>query len=443
MNRPFKYIVVSVSTMLVALILGGSLVGQSRSTTAETGTPYHHLSVYAEVLGKIKSDYVEEPDMKNVTLGAINGLLVSIDPFASYLNAEQYKQYVKDKELKRAGVGLVLSRKYGYEINIVDAIPGTPADKAGLSTGDILESLNGIQTRDMPLAFAELLLEGDPGTTVDVTVLRLRKPEPTTIKLTRAEIKPAPVTSKMLDAQTGLIQVHNLNEGKAAEVAAAVRSLTNQGAKRLVLDLRHDAVSSVEEGVAVANLFLDKGTIATVQGQKVPKKSFEADPSKAIYAGPLVVLTNRGTLGAAEVVAAALTDNKRAQVVGERTFGDAAVRRAVPTEDGGAVLLAVAKYYSPAGKAIQDNPVVPAFMVNDIDGESIDDDAEETPAQTPAEPAAKKPGEDPVLKKGLEVLNGTAVPDAVRDAARNAPIPVAPKTDSTAPTVPATPPHQK
>ena len=156
-----------------------------------------------------------------------------------------------------------------------------------------------------------------------------------------------------------------------------------------------------------------------------------------------MVLTNRGTLGAAEVVAAALTDNKRAQVVGERTFGDAAVRRAVPTEDGGAVLLAVAKYYSPAGKAIQDNPVVPAFMVNDIDGESIDDDAEETPAQTPAEPAAKKPGEDPVLKKGLEVLNGTAVPDAVRDAARNAPIPVAPKTDSTAPTVPATPPHQK
>jgi carboxyl-terminal processing protease len=444
MNRPFKYIVVSLSAILVALILGGSLVGQSRVASTESGTPYRHLSVYSEVLGKIKSDYVEEPDMKNVTLGAINGLLVSIDPFASYLNAEQYKQYVKDKELKRAGVGLVLSRKYGYEINIVDAIPGSPADKAGLSTGDILESLNGIQTRDMPLAFADLLLEGDPGTTVDLTVLRLRKPDPTTIKLTRVEIKPALVVAKMIDAQTGLIQVRNLNAGKSAEVAAAVKDLTNQGAKRLVLDLRSDAVSSVEEGIPVANLFLEKGTIATLQGQKVPKQSFEADPSKTIYTGPLVVLTNRGTLGAAEIVAAALTDNKRAQVVGERTFGDAAIRKAIPTEDGGAVLLAVAKYYSPAGKAIQDTPVVPAFMVNDIDGESIDEDEEEAPAQTPEHAAPnKKSGEDPVLKKALDVLNGTATPDSVKEAAKTSPQPAKPKTDETSPTVPDNPPHQK
>jgi carboxyl-terminal processing protease len=441
MNRPFKYIVVSLSAILVALILGGSLVGQSRVASAESGTPYRHLSVYAEVLGKIKSDYVEEPDMKNVTLGAINGLLVSIDPFASYLNAEQYKQYTKAKELKRASVGLVLSRKYGYEINIVDAIPGSPADKAGLSTGDILESLNGIQTRDMPLAFAELLLEGDPGTTVDLTVLRLRKPDPTTIKLTRTEIKPAPVVAKMVDAETGLIQVHNLNEGKSAEVAAAVKDLTRQGAKRLVLDLRSDAVSSVEEGVAVANLFLEKGTIATLQGQKVPKKSFEADPLKTIYTGPLVVLTNRGTLGAAEIVAAALADNKRAQVVGERTFGDAAVRRAVPTEDGGAVLLAIAKYSSPAGKAFQDTPVAPAFMVNDVEGEPIDEE-EESPAQTPA-PATRKPGDDPVLKKALDVLNGTATPDAAKDAAKTATQSPKPKTGETLPTAPEIPPHQK
>jgi carboxyl-terminal processing protease len=433
MNRAFKYIVVSVSTILVALILGGSLVGQNRVASTETGTPYRHLSVYAEVLGKIKSDYVEEPDMKNVTLGAINGLLISIDPFASYLSAEQYKQYSKEKDLKRAGVGLVLSRKYGYEINVVDAIPGSPADKAGLSTGDIVESLNGIQTRDMPLAFADLLLEGDPGTTVDLTVLRLRKPDPTTIKLTRAEIKPAPVVTKMVDDQTGLIQVHNLAAGKSAEVAAAVKDLTKRGAKRLVLDLRHNAVSSVEEGVAVANLFLDKGTIATVQGQKYPKRSFEADPSKMIYSGPLVVLTNRGTLGAAEIVAAALADNKRAQVVGERTFGDAAVRKAVPTEDGGAVLLAVAKYYSPSGKAIQDNPVVPAFMVNDIDGESIDEDEEEAPEQAPAV-APKKSGEDAVLKKALEVLNGTATTDAAKAAQKS-------NGERTMPAVPAIPPN--
>jgi carboxyl-terminal processing protease len=222
-------------------------------------------------------------------------------------------------------------------------------------------------------------------------------------------------------------------------VAAAVKDLTRQGAKRLILDLRHDAVNSVEEGITVANLFLEKGTIATLQGQKVPKQTFEADPAKTIYQGPLVVLTNRGTLGAAEIVAAALIDNKRAQGVGERTFGDAAVRKAIPTEDGGAVLLAVAKYYSPAGKAIQDNPIVPAFMVNDIDGESADEDEEEAPAPAAAPAAPKKPGEDPVLKKALEVLNGTAT----IEASKTVPQPPKPKTDETSPTVPDNSPHHK
>jgi carboxyl-terminal processing protease len=407
MNRAFKYVVVSVSALLVTLILGGSLLGQSPQGASDGASPYRHLSVYAEVLAKIKSDYVEEPDMKNVTLGAVNGLLVSIDPFASYLSADQFQQYTKAKALKRAGVGLVLSRKYGYEINIVDAIPGSPADKASLATGDIVESINGIQTRDMPLAMADLLLEGDPGTSVDLTVMRLRKSESATVKLVRADIKPLPVVARMIDDQTGLVQVHSLTTGKAAEVAAAVKDLEKRGAKRLVLDLRHDAVSSPMEGVAVANLFLEKGTIATLQGQKQPKQSFEADPALDIFKGPLVVLTNRGTLGAAEIAAAALADNKRAQVVGERTFGDAAVRRAIPTEDGGAVLLAVAKYYSPAGKSFQDTPVVPAFLVNDVDGTTTGDEEEEEPAAEPNIPA-KKPGEDAVLKKALDVLNGTA-----------------------------------
>ncbi len=295
MNRAFKYVVVGVSSLLVALILAGSLVGQSRQAAEDPSAPYRHLSVYAEVFAKIKSDYVEEPDMKNVTLGAINGLLVSIDPFASYLNADQYQQYMQAKQLQRASVGLVLSRKYVYDINVVDAIPGSPADKAGFSTGDMIDSINGIQTRDMPLAFADLLLEGDPGTTVDVTVLRLRKPDPVTIKLTRAEIKSPPLVARMADDQTGLVQIYELNAGAADRVAAAVKDLEKRGARRLVLDLRHDTVGAEDEGIALANLFLDKGTIATLQGQKFPKQTFEAGPSKRIFSGPVVVLTNRGT----------------------------------------------------------------------------------------------------------------------------------------------------
>lgn len=404
MNSRFQYMLVTISGLLVALLLVGVLFGQNR--TAPATDPYRHLNVLTEVLAKIKSDYVEEPDMKSVSLGAVNGLLVSMDPFACYLNADQYKQYLKTLENPRAGVGLILSRKYGYEIGVVDAIPGSPADKAGLTTGDIIEAINGIQTRDMPLAFADVLLHGEPGTTVELTVLRLSRPEPVKVTLTRAVVTPPALASKMLDGETGYVEVVDLRAGKAAAVAAAVRELTAKGARKLVLDLRHSAMSVPEEGVALANLFLDKGAIATLEGQKVKKQVFEADAAKAVFRGPLVVLTNRGTSGAAEVAAAALAANKRAEIVGERTYGDAALRKAVPTGDGGAVLLAVAKYYTPEGKAISETSVLPQHQVADFEPQTFDED---TPgAAAPAAQDLRQPErkEDAVLKKALEILAG-------------------------------------
>lgn len=345
--------------------------------------------------------------MKNVTLGAINGLLVSVDPFSSYLNAEQYKRYQKTLADPKAGVGLLLSRKYGYEIGIVDAIPGSPADKAGLSTGDIIEAINGISTRDMPLAYADVLLHGDPGSTVELTILRLRKPEPAKVVLTRAVVTPPAVEFRMVDKETGLILVNDLSKGKSAKVRESIASLEKQGAKKLVLDLRHSALSDPEEGVALANLFIDKGTLSSLSGQKHARQVFEADAAKVAWKGPLVVLTNRGTAGAAEIAAAAILDNKRASVVGERTYGNAALRKAVSTEDGGAVLLAVAKYYSPSGKAIQDASVTPSVAVADTDVAEAPDEDQPAPAAPEQKPATK--GEDAILKKGLEVLQSGVV----------------------------------
>jgi carboxyl-terminal processing protease len=397
MSSRFKYIVVTLSSILVTLMLVGAVLGQS--TPSPSSDPYRHIDVYTEVFAKIKSDYVEEPDMNSVTLGAINGLLVSIDPFASYLSADQYKQYKKVLENPKAGVGLILSRKYGYEIGIVDAIPASPADKAGLATGDIIEAINGISTRDMPLAFADVLLHGEPGSTVELTVLRLRRPEPVKITMTRTNLKPPAPASKMLDGQVGYIQVNDLGPGRVKELAGMVQALEKQGMKKLVLDLRHCATSAPEEGIALANLFIAKGTLGWVAGQKFPKQTFDADPSKVIYRGPLAVLTNRGTTGAAEIAAAALLDSKRAEIVGERTYGDAAIRKAVATEDGGAVLLAVAKYYSPSGKAIQDNSVTPVYPVLDMEPDSGEEQDRST--EQPA-----RPQEDLILKKALEVLSG-------------------------------------
>ena len=157
MNRRFQFLFVSSSLLAVVMLLVGVKLGRSASNSDD---PYKHFSVFSEVITRIKSDYVEEPDMKNVTLGALNGLLESIDPFASYLNADQYKQYQATKGAAKANVGLLLSRRFGY-VSVVDSVPGSPAAKAGLHTGDMLETIKGISTRDMPLAFAEMLLMGD------------------------------------------------------------------------------------------------------------------------------------------------------------------------------------------------------------------------------------------------------------------------------------------
>jgi len=395
MPSRWKGLILGFSICLAALLLVGAVLDKPASDV-----PYKHLAVFTEVLRRIKSDYVEEPDLKSVTLGAINGLLQAIDPFASYLNAEQYKEYVKQKDALKGEVGLVLSWKFGY-LGVVGVVPGSPAARAGLVTGDMVETIRGIATRDMPLAYAELLLRGKPGTTVEISVLSLRQQEPRRITLTRALIEVPPLAWKLLADQVGYLQVTTLMPGKAAEAAGALRDLDKQGAARLVLDLRNCATGGPEEGIALANLFLEKGLISYLEGQRVSRQEFKADPAKVLWRKPLVVITNRGTAGGAEVAAAALLDHKRAEVVGEPTYGNAAVRKPVNLDDGGAIILAVAKYYSPSGKAIQDARVTPSVQM--IESEPVPESEEEEPGP-PQPEQAPKPEEDRLLQKAIEVL---------------------------------------
>lgn len=405
MNRRLRVTVVSLSTVLVAMLLMGAVMGRS----AGPDDPYPHLSVYAEVLSRIKSEYVEEPDIKNVTLGAVNGMLEAIDPFASYLNPDQYKQYTRMQEARKAGVGLLISKKFGY-VGVVDVIPGTSAARAGLATGDMIEAINGIATRDMPLAYAEILLQGEPGSNVEMSVLRVRKPEPTKITLTRAVVRHPSVTSKLMSDGIGLVQVPVLDQARVKETAAAVEQLQKQGAKRLILDLRNNGSGRPEEGVALANLFLEKGMITWLEGQRTERKNYEAEPGRQITKLPIALLTNRGTAAGAEVAAAALLDNKRAEVIGERTYGDAAVRKAITMDDGSAVILSVAKFYAPSGKAIQDTGVTPGIMVTDFE---VPDTEEDDSAAAP--PAPRKEADDPILKRAVEFFTkGTQAASAAQ-----------------------------
>ena len=398
MNSRIKWFVVIGSTCLAIVLLIGSVFGQSADQKNDI---YKHLNVFSDVVAHIKNDYVEEPDMKAVTLGALNGMLEAVDPFASYLNADQYHDYLKNKDVKRPDVGLVLSKKFGY-LGVLDSIPGTPAAKAGLVTGDMIESIKGITTRDMPLAYARMMLEGDLGEAVDLSVVRVRRPEPTTITLNRTNIVLPPVESKMLDEKTGYINIDALSAALVSDTKTAIQALQKKGAQRLVIDVRDCGTGSPEDGIALANLFLDKGEITYLTGQRYPQKVFNADPAKAVTTLPVAVLTNGGTAGAAEFLAAAIQDDKRGQVVGERTHGDAGLLQAITMEDGGAIILTVAKYYTPGGKAIQDM-VVPATLMREPEAQ-VEYDDNGLPIPSPQDEQQKKTENDPVVKKALEIL---------------------------------------
>lgn len=396
MSSRLKYSIVSASTGLTVLLLIGSVLGQG----ASPDDTYKHIGVFTDVVSRIKTEYVEEPDMKSVTLGALNGMLEAIDPFASYLNADQYKDYLKNRDSQRADVGLILSKKFGY-VAVVDVVAGSPAAKAGFSTNDMIESIQGVATRDMPLAYANLLLQGDPGTTIEMGVVRVERPDPQTVKLVRANRVIAPVDNRLIGGQVGYLKPGALTSATLRETSAAIEKLQKDGAQKLILDLRDTAVGGPQEGMALANFFLNKGRMTYLQGQRVARQNFDADPSKAIATLPLIVLTNRGTANGAEIAVAALKDNQRAQIVGERTYGDASLRKAITMDDGSAIILSVAKYYSADGKAIQDNGVTPQVQVAQAD---VTPEVDENGEPLPPDPNEKKIPEDPILKKALDLF---------------------------------------
>jgi carboxyl-terminal processing protease len=401
MHSRVKVGVVLFSTLLVILMLIGGLLGQS---TASDG-PYRQLAVYSEVLSRIRSDYVEEPDLKSVTVGALHGLLESLDPFSSYLSPEQYARYQKRKTQGNADLGLALSKRFGY-VAVISAIPGGPAARGGLQSGDIIEAIDGDSTREMSLEEVRTVLAGKPGSSVTLSVVRVRRGEPQKMALKREVVAAPPVTRKMVEAGIGYLNIDGFPQGRAREIAAHAQQLLNAGAERLVLDMRGAAEGEISEGIAAANLFIDHGLITYLQGQKYPRQNFPADPALAAVRVPMVVLVNRATAGAGEVFASAILENGRGDLVGEKTYGVGSVQKLIPLDDGSALLLSVAKYYTPGGKAIQDNGVTPNVAVTDTEPEEVALPEEQQPEPHPAQPQA--PREDSILKKGIEVLKNAA-----------------------------------
>ena len=390
-------LVLSAAVLLFMVIGNLDAVRASNSDGA-----YRQLQVYSEVLSRVSSEYVEEPNIPDVTKGALHGLLESLDADSSYLTPAQYKLYKDHLTGAKADIGAAVSKRFGYAA-IVSVIPGGPADKVGLQDTDILEAIESKSTREMSVAEIRDLLEGAPGSNVTVSVVRARRAEPEKMVITREAVAIPPVTDKLVSDGIAQIRVDALTKGRTQEIANKIKTVEKDGAKKLILDLRDCAEGDQSEGIATANLFLNHGTITYLQGQKFPRQTFNADPGKAITNLPLVVLVNRGTAGAAEIVASAILENARGDVVGDKTFGEGSVQKVIELPEGSALILSVAKYYSPSGKAIQDTAVTPNVMVADAEDDSIVPDEDEN-ATRPDE--TKKPAvqQDDQLQKAIEVL---------------------------------------
>jgi carboxyl-terminal processing protease len=397
MAKTLRVAALSLSLLIIGFVLFAA-VGRASSTGANDA--YRQFGVMSEVLTRIQSEYVEEPNIPRVTQGALHGLLEALDSNSSYLSPAEYKEYLQKKDT-RGTIGAALAKRFGY-VAVIAVIPGGPADKADLESGDVIESVEGKSTRDMGLPEVEHILDGEPGSTVHIEVVKTRRVDPVKLALTREIVPVPPVTDKTVEPQVGYIRVLAVTPANVEQVAARIKELERSGTRKLILDLRDAADGDPAAGVSLANLFLDHGVITYVQGQKYPKQVFNADPQKAITKLPLAVLVNRGTAGAAEIVAAALLDNGRADLVGDRTFGMDSVQKTIDLPNGGAIILSVAKYYTPAGKEIQDHSITPNVLIANQSDNFIPDSEDLDVQPSEVEPA--KPKEDLQLKRAIEVL---------------------------------------
>jgi carboxyl-terminal processing protease len=411
MPKSVKIGLLAMSVVLVlGIFLGVNSYGVHAADDSTQAGAYKQINVYGEVLQHVQTDYVSDPNINAVTQGALRGLLESLDADSSYLSPEDYKAYKADKGGK-AQVGIEVSKRYGYA-TIVSVVPNSPADKANLNDGDIIEAIGSKDTRDLSLAMIQLLLEGAPGSELQLAVIRPRKADPDKITLSRAVVQEPAVQETMLENSSILeLKPMTIDHEHVQQLEGKLKSMTKAGNKKVLLDLRDVSTGTMPDAMRLANLFLGSGTIATLVGQTVPMVTFTADPKLAVNTtAPMVVLVNRGTSGPAEVVAAALMDNKRADLVGEKTFGEGSQQKTFDLPDGGALILSVAKYAGPDGKKFVDDAVTPGTLV----ASNMDDLTTDTqPLATKAGAAVKKPQPeaaptDDQLNKALEMLKAKA-----------------------------------
>jgi carboxyl-terminal processing protease len=350
------------------------------------------LSIFSEVFSLTRSNYVEPTDSKALLEGAYDGMSDALDPFSYYVPASAMAAYKAQESAGAAGPGIVFARRGGYPY-VVGPLPGSPAEKAGIKAGDLIDSIDGKPLRNAPAWKIKAALEGPEGSSCELALFRGGDEKRLTVPVTRARFE-APAPSTKWERDVAVIRIPSFQPATAAAIRKELEEASRRSITKVVIDLRGSIGGAVPDAAPVASLFLSKGPIATVVSRKAPEKPLEA-PGDALWTGKIVILMDDSSAGAAEVFAAALHDRARATTVGEGTIGMAIIQRNVPTEEGGSLYMTVGRYVSPSGQVLGGKGLTPDERVIVIPGENGDRDV--------------------ILERGLEVVRSES--GAVRRAA--------------------------
>jgi carboxyl-terminal processing protease len=353
--------VLLISVPVLAFAVIGGFMGQAMARQES----YQYLRIFEDVVTLIMNNYVEEVQVDKVMQGAMHGLADGLDPDSAYLDANQVKLFEKSDGPGSGRTGLELTRQ--YYLRVIAARDGSPAARAGLRPGDYIRAIDGQSTRDTSVYEGMRLLAGKPGTKVTLAVLRGNAAEPHTVELVREELGAAAVRGRVASPSVGYMRVPEFDKTTSDQIRSEAATLAKSGATRLVIDLRGTAFGDVEAGLAAARLFVPSGTLAYRQERGKAKDPIAAAAGDGSLSIPVALLTDNGTSGAAELFAAALTGNKRASLVGERTLGRAARQRLVRLPDGSGLLLTHLFYLTPSDAVINEKGLTPDLAVEQPD----------------------------------------------------------------------------
>ena len=422
-----KFLVVALVFFFLGIYMG---LTHALRVGADIESAYGKLKVLADVFSIVERNYVEPVKANNLINGAINGMLETLDPHSNYMAPEVYKEMQTETRGSFGGIGFEITIR-DKVLTVVAPIEDTPASRAGIQSGDMILRIDGKSTKDMTLMEAVKLMRGPQGTQVTITLMRQGFTEPQDFTMTRAIIPIRSVRFKTLEPGYGYIKVSQFIERTFPDLENALSKIESQEKplKGLILDLRNNPGGLLEQAVKVADLFLDSGIIVYTEGRvEGQKMKFFVQKKEKTREFPMIVLVNGGSASASEIVAGALQDHGRAVILGSQTFGKGSVQTIIPLEDGSALRLTTARYYTPNGRSIQAQGISPDIAVVDVvaegkkgavprymrekdlehhlqgEKEQAVPEKSKEPAKTPEASAIPKSTEDPPLDRALELL---------------------------------------